>query len=453
MKKSKIKILSLLFLLLILVTTISSASYSNVTMSVVEEPVCTIKFGDNSTVTRKLISKDLNNKELTLQLQVTNNETALKPTGEVMLVIDNSKSMLDKVTEDSTREDLVINSAKTLIQNLLKDNTNLKIGVVSFSTNIDVAKEGTIEDAKLISNLTNDSKALISAISNIEYTGPRTNLDAGITLAKQYYTKDTDSNHKYMIVLSDGVPNVAVDYDKSYYSDDVISKTKAKLQSLSGTVDNVYVMLTGITEGDKTALPSKKTYNEIISGIFGTTSAPTVGKFYYIKDDNIETTITKNIYNDLMPISKSFKSLKITDSFPKEIVDNFDFTYVKKPNIGEISDKIDTKTNSIVWTIPVLKSGETATVQYKLKLKENFSSNIVDKVLNTNQKLDLSYTDFEGATNSKTSDVTPKVKLVEPKPAELPKAGTTAIFAFVGFSLIIVIICGIKFFSLKNKMS
>lgn len=453
MKKSKIKILSLLFLLLILVTTISSASYSNVTMSVVEEPVCTIKFGDNSTVTRKLISKDLNNKELTLQLQVTNNETALKPTGEVMLVIDNSKSMLDKVTEDSTREDLVINSAKTLIQNLLKDNTNLKIGVVSFSTNIDVAKEGTIEDAKLISNLTNDSKALISAISNIEYTGPRTNLDAGITLAKQYYTKDTDSNHKYMIVLSDGVPNVAVDYDKSYYSDDVISKTKAKLQSLSGTVDNVYVMLTGITEGDKTALPSKKTYNEIISGIFGTTSAPTVGKFYYIKDDNIETTITKNIYNDLMPISKSFKSLKITDSFPKEIVDNFDFTYVKKPNIGEISDKIDTKTNSIVWTIPELKSGETATVQYKLKLKENFSSNIVDKVLNTNQKLDLSYTDFEGATNSKTSDVTPKVKLVEPKPAELPKAGTTAIFAFVGFSLIIVIICGIKFFSLKNKMN
>ena len=453
MKKSKIKILSLLFLLLILVTTISSASYSNVTMSVVEEPVCTIKFGDNSTVTRKLISKDLNNKELTLQLQVSNNETALKPTGEVMLVIDNSKSMLDKVTEDSTREDLVINSAKTLIQNLLKDNTNLKIGVVSFSTNIDVAKEGTIEDAKLISNLTNDSKALISAISNIEYTGPRTNLDAGITLAKQYYTKDTDSNHKYMIVLSDGVPNVAVDYDKSYYSDDVISKTKAKLQSLSGTVDNVYVMLTGITEGDKTALPSKKTYNEIISGIFGTTSAPTVGKFYYIKDDNIETTITKNIYNDLMPISKSFKSLKITDSFPKEIVDNFDFTYVKKPNIGEISDKIDTKTNSIVWTIPELKSGETATVQYKLKLKENFSSNIVDKVLNTNQKLDLSYTDFEGATNSKTSDVTPKVKLVEPKPAELPKAGTTAIFAFVGFSLIIVIICGIKFFSLKNKMN
>ena len=40
------------------------------------------------------------------------------------------------------------------------------------------------------------------------------------------------NNNKYMIVLTDGVPNVALNYDKSYYSDDVISKTKSKLQQL-----------------------------------------------------------------------------------------------------------------------------------------------------------------------------------------------------------------------------
>ncbi len=57
-----------------------------------------------------------------------------------MLVIDNSKSMLTPVDTDKTREDLVINSAKTLITNLLKDNTKLKIGVVSFSTNTDIKK-------------------------------------------------------------------------------------------------------------------------------------------------------------------------------------------------------------------------------------------------------------------------------------------------------------------------
>ena len=287
MKMSKSKILFILFLLITLISTISSASYSNVTMSVVEEPVCTINFGNNSTFTKQLISKDLNNKEVTLQLQVQNNEESTKPTGEVMVVIDNSKSMLEKVTDTQTREDLVINSAKTLISNLLQDNTKLKIGVVSFSTNTDISKEGTAEDAKLISDLTNDSTSLLKSISNIEYNGPRTNLESGITLAQKYFTEDTDSSHKYLIVLTDGVPNVAINYDKNYYSDDVITKTKTALSSLSSKVDNVYVMLTGITDGDVVAAPSTKTYNQIISEVFGTTEKPTIVNFYYVNDSYI----------------------------------------------------------------------------------------------------------------------------------------------------------------------
>ena len=451
MQMKKSKILFILFLLITLISTISSASYSNVTMSVVEEPVCTINFGNSSTFTKQLISKNLNNKEVTLQLQVKNNEVAAKPTGEVMVVIDNSKSMLEKVTDTQTREDLVINSAKTLITNLLKDNTKLKIGVVSFSTNTDISKEGTAEDAKLISDLTNDSTSLLKSISNIEYDGPRTNLESGITLAKKYFTKDTDSSHKYLIVLTDGVPNVAINYDKNYYSDDVITKTKTALTSLSGSVDNVYVMLTGISDGKVVASPSTKTYDQIISEVFGTTEKPTVGKFYYITDEDIEKTVTA-IYNALLPVEKTFKDIKIVDYFPKEIIDNFSFAYVSKANIGTISTAVDKTTNSITWTIPELKFGETATVQYKLKLKEDFNEEIVDKVLNTNTKVDLSYTDSANKTDSKTSNVTPKLKLEEPKPTVLPKAGKTALFAFVTISLIIVLITGFKYIQIKNKI-
>lgn len=445
MKNLKLKIISILFLLFILIGNLSMAAYNDVIMSVIKEPIATINFGDNSKATRTLISKDLNNKEITLELRVNNYETSSKPSGEIMLVIDNSKSMLTPVHTDKTREDLVINSAKTLITNLLKDNTKLKIGVVSFSTNTDIKKEGTIEDAQLISNLTNDSSALLTAVSNIQYTGPRTNLDSGITLAKKYYTENTDSTHKYMIILSDGVPNVAVDYDKNYYSDDVITKTKTNLQSLSGTVDNVITMLTGITDGDAVATPATKTYNEIISEIFGTTKKPTAGKFYYISDDDIESTITKNIYADLLPVSKSFKDLKIVDYFPKEIVDNFTFSYVTKPSKGTITDKIDTKTNSITWTIPELKAGEEATVQYKLKLKENYSSSILSKELDTNTKLDLNYKDDDEKTVTKTSNITPVVYLEE-VPKVIPKTGKTTIFAFFAVSILVVAICGIKCF-------
>lgn len=452
MKKLKIKILLILFLLITLIFTFSNAAYNDVTMSVVEEPVCTINFGTTSSVEKKLVVKDLDNKEVTIQLKISNNEENLKPTGEIMLVIDNSNSMTEMVTESKTREDLVIDSAKTLINNLLEDNTKLKIGIVSFSTNTDISKEGTIEDAKLISDLSNNAETLISAVSNIEYNGPRTNLDSGIQLAKQYFTDETDNSHKYMIILSDGVPNVAVDYDKNYYSDDVISKTKTSLQSLSSTTNNVFVMLTGISNGDATAIPSTKTYNEIIQEIFGAEENPTIGKFYYITDDKIENTIKNNIYNDLLPVSQSFTNIKITDYFPKEIVDNFTFSYVEEANIGKISTSIDKTDNSITWTIPELKSGETAIVQYKLKLNTNYDNEIINKILNTNTKLDLSYIDTSNVTNTKSSDITPKLKLTENLPTVIPKAGDTIFFGGLGIILIVTVIFGIRYFIIKNKI-
>ena len=457
MKKLNVRILLILFLLITFISSFSSASYNNVTMSVVEEPICTINFGTNSFVERSIISKDLDNKEITLQLKAVNNEESLKPTGEIMLVIDNSKSMLDLVSNGKTREDLVIESAKSLISNLLEDNSKLKIGVVSFSTNSDISKEGSLEDAKIVSELTNNIDSLISSVSSIQYDGPRTNLNAGISLAKQYFSDETDNAHKYVIVLSDGVPNVAVNYDKNYYSDDVISKTKSELESLSSVADNVIVMLTGISNGTSIASPSTKTYDQIISEIFGTTLQPTIGKFYYIADDKIEETIKSDIYEDLLPISQSFTNLKIVDYFTDEIVNNFSFSYVKEPNLGTISEQIDKLTNSITWTIPELKSGETAIVQYKLKLNENYDSNIVDKILNTNSKLDLTYTDFSNKTDTKTSDITPKVKLVEPEvkedlPKVLPKAGSTTLFGIIGLIIIVAFISGIRYFFIRNKL-
>ena len=227
----KQKVFLILFFIIILLTNISFASYSTVTMSVVEEPVCTINLEENSTFEKKLISKDLKNKEVTLQLKVTNESASIKPTGELILVLDNSDSMKETISANKTRKDLIFDSATTLINNLLKDNEKLKIGIVSFSTNTDITKEGTLEDASVISTLTNNANNLKTAIQNIEANGPRTNLESGLQLASQQFTKTAEN--KYIIILTDGVPNVAINYDKNYYSDDVISKTKNTLQSMT----------------------------------------------------------------------------------------------------------------------------------------------------------------------------------------------------------------------------
>lgn len=443
--KKKIFITTLL--LLIMLVNVSFASYSTVTMSVVEEPICTIQLSDNSKFEKKLISKNLQNKEVTLQLQVTNEEKSNKPTGEIMLVLDNSESMKLQTSTGSVRKDLVFESAKTLVSNLLKDNENLKIGVVSFSTNTDASKEGTTEDAQVVSKLSNDSNALLNSISSIEATGPRTDLEAGLEVASGEFTK-TD-NSKYMIVLTDGVPNVALNYDKVYYSDDVIAKTKAKLEALKKANVNVITMLTGINTPEGTPTGASKTYNQIITEIFGTQENPTAGTFYYVTDDKVESTIKTDIYNSLVPEEKTLKDIKIVDYFPKEIIDNFDFSYVSKANIGEISATVDKTNNSITWNIPSLAIGQTATVQYKLKLKENFDSAIVNKILNTNEKVDTTYTDFDNKSQSKTSDVSPKLKLAEP-PATLPKAGTTTFIAITVLAVGLLVFSITKLTILKN---
>lgn len=429
----KNKIFILLFLIFILIANLSFASYSTVTMEVVEEPVCTIEIGENSKFEKKLIKKDLTNKEVTLQLQVTNNEVTKKLTGEVMIVLDNSDSMNSTVSDNKTRKELIFESAKNLVSTLLKDNDSLKIGIVSFSSNPDVSKEATLEDAFDVCKLTDNATELTNAISNIQTNGARTDLDAGLNLATSYFSED--ATNKYMIVLTDGVPNIALGYNNPYYSDDVIAKTKKSLIDISNNGIKLFTMLTGIDDENYVPAGVEKNFGQIIKEIFGTQETPTAGNFYYISDDKIEETITNTIYNDLLPVSKTFTDFTIVDYFPKEIIDNFEFAYVTEANIGNISAEIDKTNNSITWTIPELKEGETAIVQYKLKLKEDFDTTIIDKVLDTNEKVDISYKDPDGNDNDKTSDVTPKLKLTEPEelPTELPKTGK---FIFMSLSLV-----------------
>lgn len=417
-----------IFFILILIANISFASYSTVQMEVVEEPVCTIELGNNASFEKRLIEKDLSNKEVTIQLQVVNNEADAKPTGELILVLDNSDSMNNHIDQNDdtspTRKEIIFNSAKSLISNMLENNDSLQVGIVSFSSNVDVAKEATLADANVVSSLNTNADELNSLIDNINADGPRTDLDSGITLASQQFSKE--NNNKYIIVLTDGVPNIALGYNKPYYSDDVINTTKAKLIELDSQGINLITMLTGIEDENYVPQGVSKSFGQIISEVFGTQESPSAGNFYYVSDKQVEETITNDIYNDLLPVSKSYTDIVIKDYFPQEIIDNFDFAYVSDTNIGEISAEVSKEANSITWTIPELKSGETATVQYTLKLKQDFDSSIVNTLLDTNEKVDITYKDFNGNNQENTSDVTPVLRLTEP-PAELPKAGMTTL--------------------------
>ena len=448
----KKKIALTIFLIIMMMTTsvFATAKSADVKMEVVEDNVCTIKLNEKANLEKKLVEYDLDKHQVTLQLKVNNAAEAKIPSGEMMLVIDSSNSMDQKVDDNTTRKELVLNSANKLVESLLKANpTTLKIGVVTFSTSSQKDENGNLiigteADAQKVCDFTNNVQTLKSKISAIEGTGQYTNLDSGLKLAKSQYT--SEDNNKYMIVLTDGLPNIAIGYnDLTSYKGltDVITATKATLKSLDNV--DVMTMLTGIDTEDATFRmegENKYTYGQVIQEVFGTESKPTVGKFYKINDNQIEKTITETIYRELLPVENALTDIVVKDYFPEYIVNNFEMTYVEGIDTSNVSAKIDTETNSITWNLAKLGANQSAMIQYRLTLKDEFDEKIIGEILNTNDSVEVTYKDFDGSSKTEKSDVTPKIKLTKIEvpvdntvaPEPIPKAGSPMVI--VGMILV-----------------
>ena len=460
----KKKIALTIFLIIMMMTTsvFATAKSADVKMEIVEDNVCTIKLNEKANLEKKLVEYDLDKHQVTLQLKVNNAAEAKIPSGEMMLVIDSSNSMDQKVDDNTTRKELVLNSANKLVESLLKANpTTLKIGVVTFSTSSQKDENGNLiigteADAQKVCDFTNNVQTLKSKISAIEGTGQYTNLDSGLKLAKSQYT--SEDNNKYMIVLTDGLPNIAIGYnDLTSYKGltDVITATKATLKSLDNV--DVMTMLTGIDTEDATFRmegENKYTYGQVIQEVFGTESKPTVGKFYKINDNQIEKTITETIYRELLPVENALTDIVVKDYFPEYIVNNFEMTYVEGIDTSNVSAKIDTETNSITWNLAKLGANQSAMIQYRLTLKDEFDEKIIGEILNTNDSVEVTYKDFDGSSKTEKSDVTPKIKLTKIEvpvdntvaPEPIPKAGSPMVI--VGMILVVAVA---MFFGYKSR--
>ena len=309
--------------------------------------------------------------------------------------------------------------------------------------------------------MTNSQEAVLEAIDEVENdaTGVRTDIEAGLTLGSQQFTGTCEN--QFMILLSDGVPNISLGSNKIMYSGQTATNTKNAL--LKTAQDNIQLlsMMTGLTEDLVTlADGTQKSYKQLAEEIFGTPEDPTVGSYYYITDDQIEETISKNILGELIaPKTELLTDIDIYDYFPQEIVDNFDFEYVQEPTNGEISEDIDLQNNMIVWHIDSLGYQESATVSYKLTLKDNIDESIIGVVLKTNEKVDITtekVLDDNGEKAVITSDVTPKVKITLEKdptvaPDPVPQTGATiALYVIIAIAVIACIVIGTRLY-IKGK--
>ena len=412
----------------------NTVASSVTTLELVEDKVCNIDLkdpdGDNviGKFTKKLTNIDTSKKEATLTLTLENileKEKKSSPI-EVYLVLDNSSSM-SKTYNGKSKVEYVAENANLFVDSLFDYFENAKMGIVSFTCEQLVTdtpgtfNDGTENDAKLLLPLSDSSDSVKSKIEEYKAStrGQHTNIEAGLAVAEKNFT-DNEEAQKYVILLSDGVPNLCLDTENTLqYSGVIATKTKKRLQDMSAKGYHMYSVLMGLNEAEVPA-PSAPmnsetgkhmTYRELAEEIFGTKQAPTVGEFYYIDYENLNQTINTDIYQSIVSEKDtSLKNIVIKDYFPKEIIDNFNFTYVKSPNIGKVSEKVDTTDNSITWNIEVLEAGQVATLSYKLTLKDNYNKSIVDKILPTNTKVDIDY-NYDNKDGKSTSPDSPTIRV------------------------------------------
>lgn len=444
---------------------------SDSTIELFNEKLCEINLNDMGKVVKELTNFDKDKKEATITLTVTNSmkeQTYVKPL-EVFLILDSSNSMTKKY-ENQTKVQYVAQTATAFVEDLFEHFTNLKVGIVSFSS-IDPLTDssstlGTENDAKLLLSLSNSKDAIENAINSYtQNQGPYTNIEAGLSIAESNFTNSEDSE-KYIILISDGVPNVSLDTQNTLtYSGVNAKNTRNRLIQLQNKGYKIFSVLMGVDEKTvvNPASPEVEgenrhmTYGELAEEIFGTTSRPTAGNFYYINYNNLTTTLTENIYNTIVSsMDNTIKNIVIKDYFPKEVVDNFNFEYVKSPNVGKVSQQIDKTNNSITWNIELLKENTVGSLTYKLSLKDKYDEEIANKLIPLNSKLDVDYETHTGKFDSSSEDF-PQVKLNYKAPdktvaeEKIPQTGDYS-FMFLIVAIACIVIFIITRIKLMNKL-
>lgn len=295
---------------------------------------------------------------------------------------------------------------------------------------------GTDKNAEIVCPLTTKFEDLKSGLLNMNSTKLKyhTNLQAAIRLANNSYSKNVN---KLLISLYDNVPSVAIGVPNSYsyggwFSDyktgeeaiiavheKVSSETKSEILSLEKNNINFILLRPDDTSYDETwynISTGEKSLDfdgsPYVQKIYGTLEKPTYGKMYSLNDTNLEKVVTEYIYSDIIEnIRIDIKSATITEYFSDEVINNFDITF----NNSNIDTSKLLSEKYIVWNIGDLLGNKTTSLEYTLKIKDMKNSILLNKILTTSEKTDLSYINYLDTQTTISSTSSPKIQLSQIK--------------------------------------
>ncbi len=391
---------------------------------------------DQGFISKTIIDTNKDTGEVTVELKVSNTakEIENETSTEAFIVVDNSLSMDYVTTSKESRKKLVLDSASKLVESIFDISKNIKLGLIDFHG----AKGGLFGESASINNasvrqkLTNNKSDILTAINmQLEReTASGTNIQAGLKTAEKNFS--SKAGNKVIILLTDGVPNSDINgnYDfgnnlSSEKNSAIQETTKQTLNDLKSKGIYVITMLTGMDETDRDTEGNEIFDNESDSlennlkaaqKVFGTEENPTADKYYLVKSADINSVITNDILKDVTSkVRNQINEVKVVDYFPEDITENFEFSYVGNPSIGDVTKNIDTESNTIDWNIGTLKGDEVATLKYKLKIKDMKNKELLNKTISTNEKVVLTYKDKDSKDYTVTLTSSPKIQLSEVK--------------------------------------
>ena len=338
-----------------------------------------------------------------VQLKIVGTLPVSKPV-DVVLVIDSSYSMdyeyNDQVT--NTRR-MPINDAKTaandFIKSLLSDSSN-RVAVVDYHWE---AKAATFNGN---SYFTNSSVSAIAAVNDIE-TGSATNIQAGFQKATKAINGSNDYGYaisgardasvatRAIILLSDGVANyyyngfkyvLCAEWPGDSGSPATVAATEAGIAAQQGGAVQVFTV--GLFGGIKNDSEGKESL-----GIARTTLDSSDNAGYFQTDSSanlsaIYTSISKVIdYAASKPV--------VTDIVPEK------FEIVQRTPSTFVASEGDAKAvgNIVTWDDFTVRKG-TYTLNYQIRLKDEFGDGSTVYVNDDDHKAILKYTDVAGNTNA-----------------------------------------------------
>ncbi|MCI8411529.1 MAG: hypothetical protein HFJ40_03660 [Clostridia bacterium] len=448
----RLRIVTCVFIVIVIISSITYASSRGNILNVTQDISETKYLQDNQGyISKQIVETNSEEGEVTIELKLSNTKKEtekeeLYENTEVYIIVS------ENIVKDNEKLTKYMNDIENLSNNIFRANTKTKIGIIGITGTIrdrsidengnmvtgekdEGMVDGTAENSEIVVELTNNLDIIKNSLQHMNSSKNiyHNNLQAAIRLANRSYSNNVN---KILISLYDGVPDIAIGVHSevtygwfSEYStaeegikakhENIANYTRSEIMTLKDSDISFILLRPDDTSYDETWYHTSTGEKLLdfdgspyVQKLYGTMDNPTYGKMYSFNDTNIDTIITENIYKDVKElIQPDISNVKVTDYFPKDIIEYFDFEYVGQPSRGTISNSIDKEDRTIIWDIGLLKGNEEATLKYKLKIKDIDNKELLDKEIDTNEKVVLTYKDQEEKENELILDSSPKIKL------------------------------------------